>query len=194
MPTVSVAVEGILDETVVRRVLDELGVEVATVYVTRGTGKLDQQLSGFNKAARHSSWLVLRDLDDAECAPGLKAQLLARPSPGMLFRIAEREVESWLLADRAGLAKWLSVSLGTVPRDPDRLAEPKAELLRLALKSRLRAVRVGVVRPLPGGRLAPGPEYNGMLGQFVLEMWQMDVAAQASPSLARCLRAVRALA
>ena len=110
----SAAVEGPTDEAVLRRVIEHHGATLGTVYGKAGKSALLRQLRGYNQAAGMQPWIVLVDLDhDADCAPPARARWLPQPAPNMLFRIAVREVESWLLADREALASFLGVALGT---------------------------------------------------------------------------------
>jgi len=72
---VSAAVEGIVDEAVVRKLIVQAGGRPGTVYGKSGKPHLRRQIQGYNNAARHSPWIVLVDLDrDAECAPPLCGQ------------------------------------------------------------------------------------------------------------------------
>ena len=95
---VSAAVEGLVDEAVVLRLIADAGATPGTVYGKIGKGYLRQKISGYNQAARHSPWnpwVVIVDLNhEASCAPHLKASWLPTPAPYMCFRIAVREVES----------------------------------------------------------------------------------------------------
>ena len=75
---VNAAVEGLLDEAVVRQLLNYLDLPVGSVYGRTGKPDLHQKLQGYNEAARHSPWLALADLDhDFDCAPLLVAAWLA---------------------------------------------------------------------------------------------------------------------
>ena len=153
----SVAVEGISDEAVVRRLCAYAGVEIATVFVAGGKPKLDVRLGGFNHSAHHRPWLVLRDLDsDAECAPTLRRKLLPNPAVGMQLRIPVTAVEAWLLADRVRIAQFLGISPAVVPDRPDTLARPKRTLVDLAQRSRKRGIREDFV-PRPGSARELGP-------------------------------------
>lgn len=190
---VTLAVEGGVDRAVGQRVLQFAGLEVDAVYVAGGKGLLDQRLGKYNQAARHHSWFVLRDMDnDAPCAGELVSRLLPGRSVGMCFRIPVHSVESWLLADRDGLARFLSVPVGGVPTRPDEVPRPKEILLRLASRSRTRSVREGLVRAVRGG-LRVGPEYVGLLTEFV-QRWNIEEAKDSSDSLRRCVAAVRTVA
>ena len=107
---VSGAVEGILDEAVVRRLTSDFGIHMGTVFGRSGKPHLKARIDGYNRAARFSPWIVLIDLDDDfECAPTLRAEWLPTPAEHMYLRVAVRTVESWLLADREGIAAFLSV-------------------------------------------------------------------------------------
>lgn len=86
MTIVTVAVEGDTDVPIARRLLELTGFEVGSVFGLRGKNWLDARLHAYNFAARHSRWLVLRDLNtDDECAPRLRQRLLPDPSEGMRF-------------------------------------------------------------------------------------------------------------
>ena len=133
----SATVEGTTDEAVLRRVVEHLGATLGPVYGKTGKASLLRQLHSYNQAAQFWPWIVLVDLDqDAECAPPARAQWLPDPAARMCFRIAVREVESWLLADRETLADFLGIALSRVPTNPENLDDPKAVLVNLARSSR----------------------------------------------------------
>lgn len=113
----------------------------------------------------------------------------------MVFRVAVRAIEAWLLADRERIAAYLGVSLHSVPALPDALADPKQALVNLARKSRRRAIRDELV-PREGSGRQVGPAYSSRLQDFVLhpaDGWRPEVAAGNSDSLARCIRAIERL-
>ncbi len=97
MPTVtpiviSSAVEGLVDEAVVKCLIVEAGGEIGPVYGKRGKSLLKQRINGYNNAAHHHPWIVLIDLNhEADCPPPLKAAWLPAPGPFMCFRIAVRK-------------------------------------------------------------------------------------------------------
>src|SRR5687768_12681237 len=117
---VSIAVEGQSDVAVVERVLAFVGCSIDAIYGRVGKAQIDSSLHGYNNAARFAPWLVLRDLDsDAACPSALARQLLPAPATWMRFRIAVREVESWLLADPDELSEYMRVSRNLIPNNPD---------------------------------------------------------------------------
>lgn len=193
---VSGAVEGIVDEAVFRRLVRSVRAEAGPSYGKNGKGHLLQRLGGYNNAARFSPWLVLIDLDhDADCAPPFVAAKLPAPAVFMCLRVAVRKIEAWLLADRERLAKFLDVSVGLVPTDPEDLADPKQTLVNLARRSRSRDISRDLV-PRHGSGRSEGPAYASRLIEFISRQrhgWRPSVAARSSDSLARCLSSLRRL-
>jgi hypothetical protein len=196
-PHVFGAVEGLVDEAVLRRLLDDFHLQPAPVYGKQGKGYLRREIAAFNYAARQDDWVVLVDLNqEAPCAPALKAGWLAQPAPRMWLCVVVREVEAWLLADRERLAGCLGVSLSQVPARPDEEPDPKQTMVNLARRSRRRAVREDMV-PRPASGRAVGPAYTSRLIEFAADRsggWRPDVAAKRSPSLRRCLVRLRRIA
>lgn len=187
MQSVCVATEGLIDTAVVRRVCREVELEIAAVYGGNGKDHLDGALSGYNAAARHGSWLVLRDLDtDADCAPNLRKRLLAFPAPGMEFRIAVREIEAWLIADLQSFAQYFSVPPVRVTNNPESIRRPKEYLVNLVRRSRSRTIRDDVV-PREGSKARVGPGYAGWMIEFASTVWSPHEASVRSDSLKRCL-------
>ncbi len=190
---VSAGVEGLLDEAVVRRILREVGGDLGAVYGRNGKHALRQSIHGYNRAAFYSPWLVLVDLNgDFECAPPLRLAWLPDPAPRMCFRIAVREVEAWILADRERLAKFLAVSSDLVPRDPESVKEPKREVVELARRSGRRVIREDML-PRPGSGRDVGPAYASRLIEFIERYWNPGSAAQRADSLRRCLERLQEL-
>jgi hypothetical protein len=193
---ISGAVEGPVDEAVVRRLILFAGAKPGPIYGKNGKDYIQKHLKGYNKAARYRPWVVLVDLDhDANCAPPFRVQWLPRTAPNMCFRVAVREVESWLLADREHLAHFLSVSVSRIPANPDAVDEPKSLMVNLARHSRRREIREDMV-PRPESGRNVGPAYASRLIEFVEDVasgWRPDVAARSSDSLKRCLRCLNRL-
>lgn len=190
---IAAAVEGVVDEAVVQRLIKHVGAALGDVHGRRGKAYLRERMAGFNNAARHAPWFILVDLDrDADCAPPLRAAWLPNPSPLLCFRIAVREVEAWLLADRERLAEFLRVSRARIPASPERLASPKAQMVTLARNSRRRDIRADMV-PRPESGRNEGPAYASRLIEFVSSRWRPDEAARNSDSLRRAIDCLRRL-
>jgi hypothetical protein len=109
---VSAAVEGDLDEVVLRKIGDHIGFSYGSVYGRAGKQHLLRALAGYNNAVRFSPWIVILDLDrDYECAPEGLTTWLPQGAENMFCRVAVREIEAWLLADRDQVAAMLGISM-----------------------------------------------------------------------------------
>ena len=189
--------EGDLDEVVLRRLGEHTGICVGSVYGKKGKRDLQGKIAKYNQAAQFSPWVVLVDLDgEFECAPSLRARWLPSPARHMCFRVAVREVESWLLADRESIARFLSIGQQKVPSSVDDLDDPKQTLIDLARASRRSAIREDMA-PRQGSGASVGPAYTSRMTECVRAQgeprWRPDLAAEVSPSLSRCIDALAQL-
>lgn len=183
----NVIVEDVLSETVMRRLLEQVGFQgESTFRMMRGNGKIRQGMPKFAVAAsRFFPHIVLTDLDRYPCPLALMETWNMGSLPeALLFRIAVHEVESWLMADREKFAASLSLPIGKVPLNPDLEPDAKQCLFGLIRKSRKRRLRKELL-PTVGSHI--GPLYNDFFCQFVREHWQVEEAAKHSPSLGRSL-------
>jgi hypothetical protein len=184
--TVSGAVEGDLDESVLVRLMKELGATPGVIYGKRGKAALLGALRGYNNAARHQPWVVLVDLDANEDCAGFRLQCLPHPAQDMVFRIVVREIESWLMGDSEQLSSFLGIPVRDIPTEPDALPSPKEALVSLARRSRRREIREDMV-PRPESGRTVGPAYTSRLIEFVQAEWRPRAAAKRSRSLYKCL-------
>jgi len=184
---ISAAVEGTVDEAVVRKIIIQAGGLPGTVYGKNGKPSLRQRINGYNNAARRAPWVVLVDLDrEADCAPPLREAWLPEPAPDLCFRVAVREIEAWLMADAETLAKFLGVPRSRIPGRPEDSDQPKAAMVNLARRSRRRAVREDMV-PREGSGRPVGPAYSSRLIEYVERRWRPDIAARHAESLRRAI-------
>jgi hypothetical protein len=189
---VDYAVEGLPDAVVAARLIAAAGMEPGRSFIAWGKASLLRRLSGFNNSARFSPWLVIIDQDDEGPCPGaLVDRLLPSRGRHLFLRIAVREVESWILADRRGIAAFFGVPASVVPGEPDRLEDPKAAVVGLARRSPKRDLRDAIVPASIAPRLV-GPQYPATLAQFAEDQWSATDAAERSPSLARALDRLQA--
>ncbi len=188
------AVEDILSDAVLRAILRQSGraFDIGACYQRQGSGYLRNRIAGFNQAARGTPFLVLTDLDKGyPCASSLITDWLRIPQhPNLLFRVAVREVESWVLADREAFSPFLGIRVSLIPGNTDELPDPKQFLIEAVRKSRKRDLRSAIL-PRPNSTAKQGPDYNRPLIQFVQEKWDAARAAKASPSLERAIIAIR---
>jgi hypothetical protein len=193
---ISAAVEGLIDEAVVKRLITEAGATVGPVYGKQGKKVLRSGINGYNNAGRHRPWIVLVDLDqEADCAPNLCRAWISQKSPKLCFRVAVREVEAWLLSDRESIARFLSVPVSRVPIEPESELNPKQTMVNLAAKSKRRSIREDMV-PRPGSSRLVGPAYTSRLVEFIQSpeaLWRPNCAAHHSQSLQRCMRCLEQL-
>jgi len=182
-----VAYEDALSLDLIQTVFSQMGkgLCIHTQYHKGGSGFLKKNVVAFNNLARKIPFLLLTDLDDAECAPALIQSWLGQEaSPHLLFRVAVREVESWVMADRTKFASFMGVSVNSVSINPDQLIDPKRALLDLAIESRKAFIREDL---LPVGSAQKGPGYNNLLGSFLKKHWRMTEAQKHSPSLKKMI-------
>ena len=196
MVVISAAVEGLIDEAVVKRLIMEAGATVGPVYGKQGKKPLRAGVNGYNNAARRRPWIVLVDLDqDADCAPDFCRAWISEKSPKLCFRVAVREVEAWLLSDRESIARFLSVAMSRIPTDPELELNPKQTMVNLAAISKRRSVREDMV-PRRGSGRSVGPAYTSRLMEFIQSpepLWRPNHAANHSQSLQRCMRCLEKL-
>ena len=161
------------------------GYSVLRPLVERGVGNIYKSIAKYRSASRALPHVVLVDLDQSACAPQLRVQWgVASVPKSMLFRVAVREAEAWVLADRQGFADFAGIPASKVSQTPESLADPKQELINLVRRSRNKRLAAELV-PAQGSAVSIGPLYNERLGEFVRERWDVDAAMAHSPSLAR---------
>ena len=163
--------------------------------VMGGLNAIKERCGAFLNMAQASIYtFVITDLDTGECACTLIRDWFEIPTneqvslPNeVIFRVAVREVESWILADRAAWARHIGIPAANFTTDPDSLDDPKLYLLSIIQrKGRKRIHR----EMLPFGTAHIGPRYNEVLCDFVTDKWSPERAARKSPSLDRALKAL----
>ena len=161
-----------------------------------GFGQLKARFTSFSKIAHYREpVLLITDLDDPKSCPLALIQEWRQrlpAEPNLLFRVAVVEIESWLIADRPSISRWLSIADRHVPRRPETLLHPKESLVGLARRSRKRALREAIV-PRSGSTSNVGPGYNDALGDFALNDWNPEAARSLSPSLHRAITRIAEL-
>ena len=190
---VTLAVEDVLSDAVATKILESCGFKIETRLRQRGNTYLKQKAPELNRAAaRDRPVFLLTDLDSPTNCPLdlIQSWIKGSPKPGFFFRVAVMEVESWVLADRGAVARFLSVPASQIPQQTDDVADPKERIVSLAQKSRSRTIREALV-PAPESTAPVGNEYNARLIEFVRESWDLERAASVSPSLKRTLERLR---
>lgn len=189
----AIATEDALSEAVAETLLSQAGIDQIHTKIRKdGFGYLKRRIKDLNRMADQvMPVLLVTDLDQYPCPPGMIAEWLPTGrTQRLLFRIAVRETEAWLLADRSALARFIGISDAAIPARPDELPDPKARLLKLVRQSSNRALRRDVL-PAKGSTSPVGLGYNAQLCQFVRSDWSSERAAESSASLRRALSRIR---
>src|SRR6266446_4484885 len=106
----NLAFEDALTESLTLKILQTIPTQYATqtIYNRGGNGYLRQTINGFNNAAKGTPFLVGTDLDEYECPPALIDDWLTHARHhNLLVRVAVRDAEAWVLADRHRFADFL---------------------------------------------------------------------------------------
>jgi hypothetical protein len=186
----NIAVEGDLDEVVLRRILKLLNIQVENAYGKKGKDNLRVNIKRYNKAATTAKWVVLVDLNqEAECPPPFVSSWLPHRNPNLQLRVAVRAIESWLLADRSEIARFLKVTISKIPHYPENETNPKMTLINIARHSRSKNIREDMA-PKAYSTASQGPGYTSRLIEFAILFWDPSRAEQNAPSLKKCLRSL----
>lgn len=184
---VNLVFEDQISEFVMMKLTDKTNLfHVSNSYSEGGFGYIKNNIRGFNNAAKGCPFFILADLDNTDCAPTLIKNWIREPlHQNLIFRVAVREVEAWLLADIEGFSKYTGLSQVNFPTAPEEIQDPKAELMRLIRRCRKRHIREDI---LPKDQYAKvGPNYNERLMEFVNKYWSINRAAKRSDSLKRAI-------
>jgi len=189
---ITLIVEDLLSQEIVKKIVIESRNDfvINSEHISKGYGKIKDRINSYNEAARNKPFIVLTDLDRTECAPIKKTEWLKHDQhSNLIFRIAERSVESWILADRAGFADYFGVSRTRIPYTTDDIDYPKEKLLTLIEHSRKR--RFKTMLPAAGSRIKVGKDYDLFLINFIYKKWDMQSAIKHSPSLKRAVNRIK---
>lgn len=193
MHSVGVVVEDELSGAVMRKLIATTGrnFTIDRIINARGNGQIKSGIEKFRTSSYALPHVVLTDLDNYPCPPALLDNwgVIDLP-PQLLFRIAVREVEAWLLADREGIAEFLHVAVSKIPHAPEAEIDPKRTLLNLARRSRKKRLTQELV-PALGSSAQIGPLYNTRLCEFVNDKWNVEQAKLLAHSLSRTLNRLK---
>lgn len=194
MSGITLATEDELSEQVGLCLVTEVGLHAHQCLRRGGSGYLRSRVCNFCQMAAREPVILITDLDQSACAPALIADWLqgAEQPAGFVFRVAVREIESWLIADHDALRALMGQRVRAITEDPDSLNDPKRTLLKIAEKAP-RDVRDDLLARR-NAVASQGLGYNARLCAMVREHWSPTRAANRSPSLARMRRRLRELA
>ncbi len=161
-----------------------------------GYSAIKKNCPGFLNMARGGLYTFsITDLDTRACAGDLIRDWFSIPAlqpvtlpKEVVFRVAVREVEAWIMADRHAWARYIGIPAEDFPDVPDVLPDPKQHLLNIIQRKGMKKLHKEM---LPSGTAHIGPRYNEVLCDFVSDGWSPSRAAQNSPSLKRAIDALR---
>ena len=132
--SVILAVEDTLSDAVSTKILESFGIEIMLRIGFKGNSYLKQKAPSLNQTARGPcDVFMLTDLDSPQNCPSQLIQSWIRTplNPGFFLRVAVMEVESWIMADRSALARFLSIPVNRIPSHIDDIDNPKEFWSRL---------------------------------------------------------------
>lgn len=191
-----IATEDFLSEVVAERLVKEAdtGLQIAVRVRGNGFSYLKTKFAGLAKTAKKIPVFLITDLDRAGCPIELLNDWSKGNSwpEGLIARVAVREVESWLLADRQGFSKFSGIPANKITVDPESLYDPKQELLNLVKRFGNKNIKSSLL-PRRGSSAKIGLEYNLVLCSFVRDSWSVSDALLRSESLNRALSRLKTL-
>jgi hypothetical protein len=187
---VNLVFEDVLSQAVLLKLLRTSGRRflLGMLFNSRGSGWIRSRIRGLNQAAQGMGHLVLTDLDQGECAPGLVSSWFGETPrhPNLLFCVAVREVEAWLLAGRESMGRFLGVDEHRIPERVEEIDDPKLLLINLARHSRKADIRRDIP-PRSGSTARIGPGCNARMLEYIEKHWNPNTARTVSPSLRRAM-------
>ena len=182
-----VIVEGPTDEPVVTALMRAAGWVNGEFAFTRANGKgvIDRDIKKYWEAARSIPYVIFRDLDRDEggCPVAVRSMLSSKTpgeSPDLLIRIVDQCIESWILADRQGVAEFCDRSMASV--------KPPASHHKPYLLSIMKEAKLKDAVEQKGHELDFGPAYAIHLQRLMTDHWSIERAAAESDSLRRALK------
>ena len=160
-----------------------------------GKSHILKNLLKYNQSAKNLKFLIIVDLDKTNCVVDFIKKHFHNVSlnKGLIFRVAIREIESWILADKIGFCNYFKVPKKHLQINPDDLHDPKQFLIETIKKYCKNKRRKEDITVQKGSNAIVGPAYNSALIEFIKDAWCIESARQNSPSLNRCIVALEKL-
>jgi hypothetical protein len=162
--------------------------------ITGGYVEIKKKCSSLLSMANSGLYtFTITDLDTTACPASLilnwfSPSLSTLPLPkNLVFRVAVREIEAWLLADMHAFATYLKIAPANFPIYPESLQDPKQYLLNVIRKHGTKNFHKEM---LPRRNASVGPRYNEVLIEFIQTKWSPPRAAVHAASLDRAITAL----
>lgn len=183
--------EDVLHKVTIEKILTSIFNQkyyIESYYPGRGFGSIKNNINSFNRASAKATYLVLVDLDKEKCPSKIiRDWLTDSKNDNLLFRIAVKEVESWIVGDVKNFAKFLHLRESKLKTNVDTIKDPKKYIFNLVKESRIR--QLSGICPEGNGRI--GNDYNEKLVKFVNNAWNPRYAMKNSLSLKRTIDRLR---
>ncbi len=156
-----------------------------------GRSTILSRLKAYNQTSKKSPVVVFIDLDKYECAPSLFEKFPIKdrqPLERLQIRVAVREVESWLLADKQGMETYFGIPQNAIPHNPEELNDPKQKLFDLIKEKATTKRKRQMLRE---GNTKVGLEYNYYLVDFINTAWDSTRACANADSLVRAIKGIQ---
>lgn len=190
---VQAVVEDILQDAVLRKTISTFRRDITIIGTIgfRGNSYIKEKLKSFNDASNGFPHIIITDLDQYPCVSALMDDWginfqFNRINRNLLFRIAEKEIEAWILADRQSFANFMGVSVRKIPDDTAIIPDPKQYIFSLARRSQNKEM----IDLIPKGTALQGPGYNSILQNFVIEHWDPIKALDHNRSLRKAIERI----
>lgn len=195
MKSINIITEDRLGEELARKIIHEVGgFNILLSDHLGGERNVIRNLEKYNKASKNNSpFFILIDLDHEVC-PITKIQktITFEKDPRFIYRIAVREAESWLMADRENFANLFNKTSSIIPYNADEIKHPKEFLLNIIEKHASRHLKNDML-PSKKSTAKIGPEYNSILCNFIFYTWNIRNAMDHSESLKKTVLALEKL-
>lgn len=188
-------------QSIIERLLKEYRTDITIKNRLPARGGLIQSLAPkYNVLG--SPIFLLTDLDTYSCPPELIRKWFGKEniSDELLFRIAQEEAETWLMADRKGFSKWLSVDENLIPEPKlidkkkgiSEIVFPMKPSLFMMMKIASQSTNAKLKEDLtPKKGAGKGPAYNSAILPFIENKWNIENAASNSYSLTKAIRRLK---
>lgn len=192
-----VFVEGNTDEPIVRALMTATGwaSDEYTISSAKGSGNIIRSITKHAEAAKWTPRILFLDSDN-KCPVDMRETLeteLTHAPADFILRIVHMCIETWVLADREGLARFCRVNISLIPT-AQKLApilNHKNELLKVLRKSKSpkgRRMTQG-----NGNDLRFSDDYTRHLADLMTDYWDAERAAQNNDSLRRAIDRLKEL-
>ncbi|MFD2918662.1 hypothetical protein ACFS6H_03000 [Terrimonas rubra] len=188
-------------QSIIERLLREYRTDIIIKNRLPARGGQIQTLAPkYNKLG--SPTFLLTDLDTFTCPPALIRKWFGSDniSNELLFRIAQEEAETWLMADRKGFSDWLSVDINLIPepkvldnkKDISEITFPFKPSLYMMMNIASHSTNDRLKEDLtPKKGAGKGPAYNTALLPFIEKKWNIQNAAANSYSLGKAIQRLK---